>query len=134
MNKKFVKLLGILCACPALLTAQEVEDETNMVFNPSFEQYEKCPEGYIYNDKSHRLIPHWTYPSYTTPDYFNKCSTGDVKVPDNFAGYSQPHSGKGYMGAILTGSDRDVALTRHSFLPFASVTVRLLAYVHRHLL
>ena len=107
MNKRFINLLGILCACPALLVAQEIEDETNMVLNPSFEKYEKCPEGYIYNDKSHRLIPHWTYPSFTTPDYFNKCSTGEVKVPDNFAGYSQPHSGNGYMGAILTGSDRD---------------------------
>ena len=81
MNKKLINLLGILCVCPALLVAQEVEDETNMVLNPSFEQYEKCPEGYIYNDKSHRLIPHWTYPSYTTPDYFNKCSTGEVRCP-----------------------------------------------------
>jgi len=79
----------------------------NMVLNPSFEDYETCPEGYTFMDQSHRLIPHWTYPSFTTPDYFNACSPGEVKVPDNFAGYSQPVSGKGYMGAILSGTDRD---------------------------
>ncbi len=79
----------------------------NMVQNPSFEDYETCPTSYTNMDKTHRLIPYWTYPSFTTPDYFNICSTGEVRVPDNFAGNSQPKSGKGYMGAILSGSDRD---------------------------
>lgn len=79
----------------------------NMVLNPSFEDYEECPQGYTFMDQSHRLIPNWTYPTFTTPDYFNKCSTGEVKVPSNFAGYSQPKSGNGYMGAILSGSNRD---------------------------
>ncbi|MDA3892630.1 MAG: OmpA family protein [Salinivirgaceae bacterium] len=79
----------------------------NMVLNPGFEEYEACPQSYTYMDQSHKLIPHWTYPTFTTPDYFNQCSSGEVKVPDNFAGYSQPKSGKGYMGAILSGSDRD---------------------------
>ena len=104
MNKRFINLLGILCACPTLLVAQDVEDTTNMVLNPSFEEYEKCPESTIDDDKTHRLIPHWTYPSATTPDYFNKCGKDIVKVPDNFAGYSYPHSGNGYMGSLLTGS------------------------------
>lgn len=104
MKNKLQTLIVALCVCPLFAGAQEVD---NMVLNPGFEEYEKCPEGYTFMDQSHRLIPHWTYPSFTTPDYFNKCSTGDVKVPDNFAGYSQPHSGNGYMGAILTGTDRD---------------------------
>ncbi len=79
----------------------------NLVINPSFEEYKDCPGDYTYMDKTHKLIPGWTYPSFTTPDYFNECSTGQARVPDNFAGYSKPKSGKGYMGAILTGSDRD---------------------------
>lgn len=79
----------------------------NMVLNPSFEEYDKCPQSYTFMDQSHRLIPYWTYPTFTTPDYFNRCSNGEVKVPNNFAGVSQPKSGDGYMGAILSGSDRD---------------------------
>ncbi len=79
----------------------------NMVLNPRFEEYDKCPTDYTYMDQSHKLIPHWTYPSFTTPDYFNKCSAGQARVPDNFAGYSQPKYGEGYMGAILSGTDRD---------------------------
>jgi outer membrane protein OmpA-like peptidoglycan-associated protein len=79
----------------------------NMVLNPGFEDFETCPQSYTFMDQSHRLIPHWTYPTFTTPDYFNKCSSGEVKVPDNFAGYSLPKTGNGYMGAILSGSDRD---------------------------
>lgn len=79
----------------------------NMVLNPSFEVYEKCPEDYTFMDQTHKLIPNWTYPTSTTPDYFNECGSGEVKVPDNFAGYSKAKSGEGYMGAILSGSDRD---------------------------
>jgi len=79
----------------------------NMVLNPDFEDYDKCPQGYTFMNQTHKLIPNWTYPTFTTPDYFNKCSTGEVRVPDNFAGYSQPKSGKGYMGAILSGSDKN---------------------------
>jgi outer membrane protein OmpA-like peptidoglycan-associated protein len=94
----FMAILGFLSA------GAQVE---NMVLNPSFETYESCPTGYTFMDQSHRLIPDWTYPSFTTPDYFNKCSSGEVKVPDNFAGYSDPKDGNGYMGAILSGSDRD---------------------------
>ncbi|GAF05610.1 OmpA family protein [Saccharicrinis fermentans] len=79
----------------------------NMVLNPSFEVCEKCPEGYTFMNNSHVLIPNWTYPTATTPDYFNECGLGEVKVPDNFAGYSKAKSGKGYVGAILSGSNRN---------------------------
>ena len=79
----------------------------NMVLNPGFEEFYKCPTGYTFMDQSHKLVPNWTYPTFTTPDYFNKCSTGEVRIPDNFAGYSQPKEGKGYMGSILSGSNRN---------------------------
>ncbi len=102
--KKTFFLLTLACLGVIVSVYGQVE---NIVLNPDFEEYNNCPQGYTYMDKSHKLIPHWTYPTFTTPDYFNKCSSGEVKVPDNFAGYSQPKSGKGYMGAILSGSNRD---------------------------
>nr|WP_321452580.1 OmpA family protein [uncultured Carboxylicivirga sp.] len=79
----------------------------NMVLNPSFEIYDECPQGYTHMNNSHSLIPDWTYPTATTPDYFNECGLGEVKVPDNFAGYSKAKSGKGYAGAILSGTNRN---------------------------
>lgn len=103
MKQKIILLFSISFIFSCQLRSQ-VE---NMVINPSFEKYKTCPGDYTYMDKSHKLIPGWTYPSFTTPDYFNECSSGQARVPDNFAGYSLAKTGKGYMGAILTGTDRD---------------------------
>lgn len=102
--KKTIYLVLCLFFFSAFQVKAQVE---NMVLNPSFEDYDECPVDYTFMDKSHKLIPYWTYPSFTTPDYFNKCSAGQARVPDNFAGNSQPKSGDGYMGAILSGTDRD---------------------------
>ena len=85
--------------------AQDKKDNKNLVKNPGFEIYEKCPENYTSHNKSHVLIPDWSYPTYDAPDYFNRCSPGSVKVPNNFAGQSEPKSGNGYLGAILTGTE-----------------------------
>lgn len=96
------------CLFLAILFVPGINAQTkNMVLNPSFETYEKCPQDHTPFDKSHKLIPGWTYPTYATPDYFNRCSSGQVKVPGNFAGVSEPKSGDAYMGAILTGTERD---------------------------
>lgn len=99
--------LIILFAFSFAFMGQVYAQVENMVLNPGFEEYYKCPEGSIDLDKSHRLVPNWTYPSFTTPDYFNKCGLRDARVPTNFAGFSDTKSGDGYMGAILSGSDRD---------------------------
>jgi outer membrane protein OmpA-like peptidoglycan-associated protein len=88
-----------------LLTLSLNAQDKNMVLNPGFEIYEKCPVEPTSMDYSHKLIPDWNYPTIATPDYFNRCSTGEVKVPNNFAGVSEPHSGNGYVGAILTGTE-----------------------------
>lgn len=80
----------------------------NLVNNPSFEEFEKCPQDYTPQDGSHKLIPGWGYPTIATPDYFNRCSPGradGVSVPKNFAGESEPRTGDGYVGAILSGTD-----------------------------
>lgn len=80
----------------------------NLVNNPSFEEYVKCPQDYTPQDQSHKLIPGWGYPTIATPDYFNRCSPGredGVSVPKNFAGESEPRTGDAYVGAILSGTD-----------------------------
>jgi outer membrane protein OmpA-like peptidoglycan-associated protein len=77
---------------------------TNLVLNPGFEEYKKCPESHNPENQSHAVIPGWTYPTFAAPDYFNRCSPHDAGVPVNFAGTSEPHTGDGYAGAILSGT------------------------------
>lgn len=91
----------------AQTTDEPVDIESlNLVPNSSFEEYEYCPQYYTPKDGSHRLIPHWIYPTLATPDYFHSCcNTGIVGVPKNFAGESNPKHGKGYMGLIAIGTD-----------------------------
>lgn len=76
----------------------------NLVINPGFEDYKKCPESHNPENQSHAIIPGWSYPTFAAPDYFNRCSPNDAGVPRNFAGTSEPNEGDGYAGAILSGT------------------------------
>ena len=93
---KIVYSLSIICVL--FFSIQIKAQDKNLVLNPSFEKYDKCPVDPTSMDFSHKLIPDWTYPTIATPDYFNRCSTGEVRVPNNFAGVSEPHSGDAYVG------------------------------------
>jgi outer membrane protein OmpA-like peptidoglycan-associated protein len=69
----------------------------NLVPNPSFEEFYKCPGSYNYSSDG-KLAPGWFSPTAGTPDLYNQCSRGDAGVPTNWAGQSKPYSGKGYAG------------------------------------
>lgn len=98
---KVLKLLAIcLLASPYAFSQSE-----NLVLNNDFEKYTVCPTTHVQYNSSHVLIKDWYFPTAATPDYFNRCSKGDVGVPNNFAGVSEPQSGDGYVGAILSGSE-----------------------------
>lgn len=69
----------------------------NLVPNPGFEEFTKCPISFSTDPK--QFGPNnWNSPSLGTPDYFNKCAFGDMDVPKNWAGVSFAHSGVGYAG------------------------------------
>lgn len=69
----------------------------NMVVNPGFEQYYKCPGSFTANSKG-EIAPGWTSPTTGTPDMFHMCSLGEAGVPTNWAGYSKAYIGSGYAG------------------------------------
>ncbi|MBN8577507.1 MAG: OmpA family protein [Cytophagales bacterium] len=69
----------------------------NLVPNPGFEQYYKCPGSYTSNAAG-EIAPGWTSPSTGTPDMFHMCSLGEAGVPTNWAGYSKAYIGSGYAG------------------------------------
>jgi outer membrane protein OmpA-like peptidoglycan-associated protein len=103
IQKKMVSFLALFSVA-AICSAQS----ENLVVNYSFEEYKDCPQTFTPQNRSHKLIPGWTYPTIATPDYFNKCApvrTEGVSVPKNFAGESQPKSGDAFSGAILSGTD-----------------------------
>ncbi len=99
MTRKILFLAVLFC----FVLISNAQD-TNLVINWSFEEYEDCPQSYTPMDQSHFLLVGWSYPTYATPDYFNRCSSGNVDVPENYAGESEPKTGNGYVGAILSGT------------------------------
>ena len=69
--------------------------QTNLVPNPSFENYTTCP----YNPTEITDAIPWISPTGGTPDYFNACSTyPDNSVPNNISGFQNAHSGQAYGG------------------------------------
>ena len=67
--------------------------------NPSFEQYDTCPNtgGQLY------YVLNWINPLiHSSPDYFNVCGSPNVSVPNNIYGNEPARTGDAYC-AIVTG-------------------------------
>ncbi|MEO6833498.1 MAG: gliding motility-associated C-terminal domain-containing protein [Chitinophagaceae bacterium] len=84
--------------CPTLIYAQ------NLVPNPSFEAYNKCPTDFAQvGDVTYTVFPSvksWAQATFGIASYFNECNNPStnhiVGVPANFAGYQYARTGKGY--------------------------------------
>jgi OOP family OmpA-OmpF porin len=88
-----IKLVLILC-CFIISTNLSSQ---NLVPNPSFEEHTSCPD----NEDQLSFCKDWFNPTYTSPDYYNKCSKGKMSsVPCHFDGCRTPHSGDAYVGII----------------------------------
>jgi OmpA-OmpF porin, OOP family len=69
----------------------------NLVPNPGFEEFTKCPSTFSTSPLDFGAM-HWISPNNGTPDYYNRCALGEMHVPRNWAGVSHTHSGAGYAG------------------------------------
>lgn len=99
---------NLLILCIIVPAAVQVRAQShNLVKNSGFEEYEECPQSHNPENKSHRLVPGWSYPTHAAADYFNRCSSHDAGVPRNFAGESEPKDGDAYVGAILSGTSEE---------------------------
>jgi outer membrane protein OmpA-like peptidoglycan-associated protein len=83
-----------------LVLLSQVSYSQNLVPNPSFEEFYKCPGSYNANTDG-KFAPGWTSPTKGTPDLFNACSKGSAGVPNNWAGHSKANSGNGYAGIYV---------------------------------
>ena len=69
--------------------------QTNLVPNPSFEEYSACPEFAGDIDRA----TGWS--SYReSPDYFNSCANAGLSVPSNALGYQNANNGIAYAGVV----------------------------------
>lgn len=81
----------------------------NLVPNPSFEDYNVCPNGISGIDfspayTSFPTLKDWVNPlKYTSPDYCNVCAVpaSGVHIPEVAFGYQRPKTGQAYAGIIL---------------------------------
>ncbi len=71
----------------------------NLVPNPEFEAFLKCPVDFLKPGEFFSL-PGWYSPNSGTPDYFNSCSEADCSASTNWAGICRDHYGNGYAGII----------------------------------
>lgn len=75
----------------------------NLVPNPSFEQFDTCPQ---YASMINYATP-WFNPTWGSSDYYNSCFTysnpwgSNMDVPNNFIGQEFAKTGEGYAGLFL---------------------------------
>jgi gliding motility-associated-like protein len=70
----------------------------NIVNNPSFEQFNKCPT-FVDNIKD---ADYWFNPTFGSPDYYNPCATyTNVLAPANWTGQQIARTGNSYAGIVI---------------------------------
>ena len=86
------------------LSGMQSAKSQNLIPNPSFEIYTKCP---VLSGNLEYAVP-WVNATMSTPDLFNKCAgdscnsnTAHGCVPTNWQGSQVPHSGEGYAGFFV---------------------------------
>jgi len=99
MEKSIKIRILILLYIIILVCGVKTLNGQNLVPNPGFEQYDKCPESYT-PENGKIQIPHWYSATKATPDYFNKCSKFNVNVPVNFMGHLWANEGNAYIGIL----------------------------------
>lgn len=73
------------------------QSDSNLVYNPSFEEYRRCPQK-IDALGVMREADAWWQPTGGSSDYFNVCGGRECSVPRNKMGFQNAHSGEDYCG------------------------------------
>jgi len=75
--------------------------QINLVPNPSFEEYDTCPNNL---NQTHYLLS-WEDMWNSSSDYYNSCSTNiHSSIPNNFMGFQFPDDGNAYIGLFTHGA------------------------------
>ena len=95
MKKRWISIACFM----VLMAAIPLRSQTagNMVYNPSFEEYRRCPMK-IDALGVMRDADAWWQPTQGSSDYFNACGSRECNVPRNKMGFQEAHSGEAYCG------------------------------------
>tara|TARA_R110002012_G_scaffold14093_1_gene59156 strand:- start:11420 stop:12523 length:1104 start_codon:yes stop_codon:yes gene_type:complete len=87
--------------CFLLLLSSQIGVSQNLVKNPSFEDFDKCPWTL---SMFHNNVNYWSCPNHSSTDFFRAC--GNVKeTNDNYNGVQTPFLGDAYAGIYCYADD-----------------------------
>ncbi len=102
---RFNLVIILFCCMKNVFMAQ-----TNLIPNPSFEEYHKCPLSLTDFDG---VVKNWVAANIGTPNYFNACSNSpEVSVPNNYFGYKKAYRGAGLVGIMTSNAFREYISVR----------------------
>jgi len=104
--RKTLPFLLISTSLSAGVAAQTIPPalSTNLVFNPSFEDYRECPRKIDALGKL-TIVDAWYQPTAGSADYYNICGSRDCGVPRNKLGIQDAHFGNGFCGIYCSKTD-----------------------------
>jgi gliding motility-associated-like protein len=115
IKKQIVLVLALLCNIFSD-TAGTLFAQTNLVLNPSFEDYSLCPNNfgqicranYWFQPNYRPSNPYINVCDYSSVEYFNSCfsNLNGLNVPNNYWGYQKANNGEAYTG-IYSGTFYD---------------------------
>ncbi len=88
--------LGSLLSAIYLLIGHLLNGQ-NLLVNPGFESPRPCPKTYS-TKPVREVVPGWFSRDVGTPDYYHRCSEGEVGVPRNWVSIAEPVNGDAYLG------------------------------------
>lgn len=104
MRKVWILLAVLLASLNATEAQTKSMLSSNLVFNPSFEEYRECPRR-IDALGTLTIVDAWYQPTAGSADYYNVCGSRECSVPKNKLGIQEPHSGVGYCGIYCSKTD-----------------------------
>ena len=100
---EYLRRLWVLSALLLGLHAVSL-GQSNLVYNPSFEEHTLCPER-IDAIGIMRGVDGWWQPTAGSSDYFNPCGGRECLVPRNKMGNQAAHTGEAYCGIYCSKED-----------------------------
>lgn len=103
-TKRYILTIVILLFISNNNASAQIDNDSNLIFNPSFEEHISCPQridpyGYMGE------VVAWWQPTGGSSDYYNNCGGRQCRVPKNKLGIQMPHSGESMVGIYTSLTD-----------------------------
>ena len=104
MKIRWMMLAAVLSFFRTTMSQEAPALASNLVFNPSFEDYIECPRK-IDAYGTLTIVDAWFQPTAGSADYYNVCGSRDCGVPKNKLGVQDAHFGNGFCGIYCSKTD-----------------------------